>query len=76
MGFNHHIVRTYCLNYHIPISKFAKQVGISKTHLFNYIDGRNNISEEVAEKIEKITNAELTATEILKLNQKKTRKNP
>ncbi len=75
MGFNHHIVRTYCLNHHIPISKFAKQVGISKTHLFNYIDGKNNISKEVAEKIEKISKGELSAAELLSLNQKRTRKN-
>ena len=75
MGFNNHIIRTYCYNIGIPIQRFAGQIGISKTHLFNYIDGKNNISKEVAEKIEKITNGELSAAELLSLNQKRTRKN-
>ena len=75
MGFNNHIIRTYCYNIGIPIQRFAGQIGISKTHLFNYIDGKNNISKEVAEKIEKITKGELSAAELLSLNQKRTRKN-
>ena len=68
MGFNNHIIRTYCHSINIPIKTFAEQIGISKTHLFNYIDGINNISSEVAEKIEKITNGELKAEELLALN--------
>ena len=76
MGFNNHIIRTYCYSINIPIKCFAEQIGISKTHLFNYIDGINNISPEVAEKIEKITKGELTADTLLALNKKKTRKNP
>ena len=76
MGFKNHIIRTYCYNINIPIQRFAKQIGVSKTHLFNYIDGKNNISEEVAQRIEKITKGELFAAELLSLNQKRTRKNP
>ena len=76
MGFKNHIIRTYCYNIGIPIRRFAEQIGISKTHLFNYIDGKNNISEEVAGKIETITGCELKAEDLLKLNQKRTRKNP
>ena len=76
MGFKNHIIRTYCYSINIPIQHFAEQIGISKTHLFNYIDGKNNISKEVAEKIEKITKGELSAAELLSLNQKRTRKNP
>ena len=75
MGFNNHIIRTYCYSINIPIKSFAKQIGISGTHLFNYIDGKNNISKEVAEKIEKISKGELSAAELLSLNQKRTRKN-
>ena len=75
MGFKNHIIRTYCYSINIPIQHFAEQIGISKTHLFNYIDGKNNISKEVAEKIEKITNGELSSAELLSLNQKRTRKN-
>ena len=74
MGFNNHIIRTYCYSINTPIKSFAEQIGISKTHLFNYIDGKNNISVEVAETIEKITNGELKATELLALNKKKTKK--
>jgi plasmid maintenance system antidote protein VapI len=76
MGFKNHIIRTYCYNIGIPIQRFAEQIGISKTHLFNYIDGKNNISKEVAEKIETISTGKLTAIELLALNQKRTRKNP
>ena len=71
MGFNNHIIRTYCYSINIPIKSFAKQIGISGTHLFNYIYGRNNISQAVAEKIEKITNGKLKAEELLSLNKKK-----
>lgn len=75
MGFNNHIIRTYCYSIGMPIQTFAKQISISKTHLFNYIDGKNNISQKVAKKIEKITKGELKAEELLALNRKKTRKN-
>ncbi len=76
MGFKNHIIRTYCYGIGIPIQSFAEQIGISKTHLFNYIDGVNNISEELAKKIEEITQGKLKAEELLALNQKKTRSNP
>lgn len=76
MGFKNHIIRTYCYNIGIPIKCFAEQIGISKTHLFNYIDGKNNISEDVANTIEKITGGELNASALLELNLKKTRNNP
>jgi plasmid maintenance system antidote protein VapI len=76
MGFNNHIIRTYCYSINIPIKSFAEQIGISGTHLFNYIDGKNNISPAVAEKIEKISKGELPADALLALNKKKTRKNP
>jgi plasmid maintenance system antidote protein VapI len=58
----------------MPIQTFAEQIGISKTHLFNYIDGKNNISFNVAKKIEKISKGELKAEKLLALNKKKTRK--
>jgi len=76
MGFNHHIIRSYCHSINIPIKEFAEQIGISKTHLFNYIDGKNNISEDVAKRIEALTQGKLNAEELLALNQKKTRSNP
>lgn len=76
MGFNNHIIRTYCYSINIPIKSFAEQIGISGTHLFNYIDGKNNISPAVAEKIEKISKGVLPADALLALNKKKTRKNP
>lgn len=75
MGFKNHIIRTYCYNLGMPITEFAKQINISKTHLFNYIDGKNNISDNVANKIEDITQGKLNSKDLLALNQKKTRKN-
>jgi len=71
MGFNHHIIRSYCHSINIPIKEFAEQIGISKTHLFNYIDGKNNISETVAKRIEALTQGKLNTEELLALNKSK-----
>ena len=64
MGFNHHVIRTYCLNHHIPISKFAKQVGKSKTHIFNIIWGKQKVSPELSMRIEDITSGEIKASDL------------
>ena len=66
MGFNQHIIRTYCLNHNLPISKLAKQIGITKTHLFNIIWGKNFPSRGLALKIEEITNKEIKVSDLVK----------
>ena len=66
MGFNQHIIRTYCLNHNLPISKLAKQIGITKTHLFNIIWGKNYPSRGLALKIEEVTNGEVKALDLKK----------
>jgi plasmid maintenance system antidote protein VapI len=66
MGFNNHVIRSYCLNKHISISEFAKRVGKSKTHIFNIIWGKSKSSDELALKIEEATNGEIKAIDLTK----------
>jgi plasmid maintenance system antidote protein VapI len=66
VGFNHHIIRTYCFNHQISVSEFAKLVGKSKTHIFNIIWGKSKTSDKLALKIEEVTNGEIKASELTK----------
>ncbi len=66
MGFNQHIIRTYCLNHNLPISQFAKQISITKTHLFNIVWGKKYPSDTLALRIEEVTHGEIKASELKK----------
>ncbi|MHB1681001.1 MAG: hypothetical protein ACYCTB_10945 [bacterium] len=66
MGFNNHIIKTWCGNQHMSITEFAEKVGITKTHMFNIVWEKKSPSKKLALKIEKITNGEIKVSDLKK----------
>ena len=62
---NKHILKIYSFEREIPINKLAKQLDISRSHLYNIIKRRVGVSPKLAKKIEEYTNGEVKAIDLL-----------
>jgi len=54
----------------IDITEFAKMVGSSRPHMNLIVREKRRPSIKLAQKIQKITNGEVTAMELLRINDK------
>lgn len=52
----------------MTLKKFSESLELSPTHISGYIHGRNRLSKKIARAIERVTNGEVTAKQILKDN--------
>ncbi|MCL4322581.1 MAG: helix-turn-helix domain-containing protein [Deltaproteobacteria bacterium] len=62
---NKHILKIYIFKQEISITELAKQLGISRSHLYNIIKCRVGISPRLAKKIEEYTHGEIKAMDLL-----------
>lgn len=60
----------------LTLKKFAKAIDFSPSHITNYLVGRTPVSRKVARAIERVTNGEVTAAEIMKDNPPKKKSIP
>ena len=62
---NKHILKIYSFERDIQINKLAKQLDISRSHLYNIIKHRVGVSPKLAKKIEEYTHGEVKAIDLL-----------
>jgi DNA-binding transcriptional regulator YdaS (Cro superfamily) len=58
-------LRTYLFNKRISVTNFSETLGCSRIHLSEIINGRRTPSLMLAKSIERATNREVTAEELL-----------
>jgi DNA-binding transcriptional regulator YdaS (Cro superfamily) len=58
----------------MSLKTFAESIELSATHISSYISGRNRMSRKVAKAIERVTNGEVTAQDVMNDNPVKTKK--
>lgn len=61
-------LRTYLFKNRITQKAFAEILDYSHHHIHNYLHKRLRVSPKLARKIEKVTNGEVTAKEVLDHN--------
>lgn len=59
------LLRMYLAKYRITIKDFAKQLCVSRGHLNALVSGRLTASKALAKEIEKATNGEVRAIDVL-----------
>lgn len=62
---NKHILKIYCFKHDISITTLAKDLGVTRSHLYNVIKYIHGVSPGLAKKIEEYTNGEVKATDLL-----------
>jgi DNA-binding transcriptional regulator YdaS (Cro superfamily) len=64
-------LRTYLFNKRISVTEFSKTIGCSRIHLSEIINGRRIPSLMLAKAIERITEGEVTTSELLEEKKEK-----
>ena len=62
----------YRKKHNLSVIQFAKQLNITRQHLYTIESGSNIPSRKLALEIERLSNGELKAMELLRLNEPKT----
>lgn len=60
------ILRTYLFNRDLPVKKFAAELGISVSYLYQLLKNERKASLELALKVERITKGNVSVDELLK----------
>ena len=59
-------LKIYLVQNNITVTEFAERIGYSRSQISNIINGASNPSKRLAKAIEKATNGEVSADELLK----------
>jgi plasmid maintenance system antidote protein VapI len=62
---NKHILKIYSFKHDIPIKTFAKNLNVSRSHLYHIIRHGYGVSPKLAKKIEEYTKGEVKAIDLL-----------
>ena len=62
-------LETYLYNQRMSVTEFSLLLDYSRTHLSQVIHGRQKPSRKLARAIERTTNGNITAEELLKVNR-------
>ena len=65
------VLRTYLFNLDLPVKKFAADLGISVSYLYQLLKNERRPSLELALRIEKLTQGNVSVDELLKEEKSK-----